>query len=107
MGQSGQWKLKIDYVILAAMDELSAARRQELIDRVCAQLRAWNLREPALVLLDMHLPLAWIGSQFLLFAEPFLGMAAGERTARDLVWLFQDSQNIQQLLTQLEKPVEV
>lgn len=84
------------------MEELSSARRQELMNRVCAQVRAWNLREPALVLLNMHAPLAWLGSQFLLFAEPFVGMATGPRTARDLVWLFQDPRNIEQLAAQLE-----
>lgn len=103
MGQSGQWKLKIDYAILAEMDELTAARRTELINHVCAQLRAWNMREPALVLLNMHLPLAVLGSQFLLFAEPFVGMVTGPRTARDLVWLVGDAQNLEQMAAQLEK----
>ncbi|OQY84590.1 MAG: hypothetical protein B6D41_15425 [Chloroflexi bacterium UTCFX4] len=88
------------------MDELPAARRQELMERVCAQLRAWNLREPALVLLNMHLPLALVGSQFLLVAEPFLGIFTGERAARELVWLFQDPRNIEQLALQLEQPAE-
>ncbi len=85
------------------MDELSAARRQELIERVGTQLRAWNMREPALALLSMHLPLAVIGSQFLLFAEPFVGLVAGPRTARDLAQLFQDTQGFEQLVAQLEK----
>ncbi|MDL1897003.1 hypothetical protein FBQ82_12060 [Anaerolineae bacterium CFX7] len=85
------------------MDELTAARRQELIERVGTQLRAWNLREPALALLSMHLPLAVIGSQFLLFAEPFVGLVAGPRTARDLVWLCQDTRSLEQLLAQLEQ----
>lgn len=89
------------------MEELSSARRQELMDRVCAQLRAWNLREPALVLFGMHAPLALLGGQFLLFAEPFVGMVTGPRTARDLVWLFQDTQNIEQMMAQLEQPARV
>ncbi len=85
------------------MDALSDARRAELIDRLSAQLDAWNLREPAIVFLTMHSPLAFLASQFLLAAQPFLGVFIGEGAARELAELIQDPQNIELLVTRLEE----
>ena len=85
------------------MESLQDARRQELIERLSAGLRAWNMREPAMVLLTMHLPLAYLGSQLLLVAQPFLNLLTGERMAHDLVLLFQDPQNIELLAARLEQ----
>jgi hypothetical protein len=53
----------------------------------------------------MHLPLAFIGSQLLLIAQPFVGLVTGERTARDLVLFFEDPQNIERLAARLEQNV--
>ncbi len=85
------------------MESLPDARRDELIERVSAQLRAWNLREPAMVLLAMHMPLAFIGSQFLLVAQPFMNLLTGERMAQDLVLIMQDPQNLERLAARLEQ----
>lgn len=85
------------------MDALSDARRAELIDRLSAQLDAWNLREPAIVFLTMHSPLAFLGSQFLFAAQPFLGVFIGDGAARELAELIQDPQNIELLVTRLEE----
>ncbi|MBI4671352.1 MAG: hypothetical protein HY741_06745 [Chloroflexi bacterium] len=85
------------------MDGLDQARRQELIERVSMQLRAWNLREPAIVLLSMHAPLAFLGSQLLLVAQPFLGSLTGDRMARDLVLFLEDPQNIELLAARLNE----
>ncbi len=84
------------------MTVVSDARRRELIERVSAQIVAWNLREPAIVFLTMHAPLAFLGSQFLIAAQPFVGIAAGDRFARDVAVLFEDPQNIEQLIARLE-----
>lgn len=84
------------------MSALQMARRQELMERVSAQLHAWNLREPAIVFLTMHAPLAFFGSQVLLMAQPFLGMFAGDRFARDLAVFLDEPQNVQDLITYLE-----
>ncbi len=82
---------------------LQDARRAELIERVSAQLCAWNLREPAIVFLAMHAPLAFLGSQVLLAAQPFLGVVTGEKFAHDFALLIQDPQNVEQLVTRLEQ----
>jgi len=86
------------------MTNLPDARRQELIERVSRMLRAWNLREPAIVLFTMHAPLAFLASQFMLAAQPFVGVLTGDEFARDFALLLEDPQNIEQLVTRLEAP---
>jgi hypothetical protein len=83
---------------------MSDARRDELIERVSTRLIEWRVREPAIVFMAMHEPLAFLGGQFLLAAQPFLGVFTGDDFARDLALLFQDPAALQQLLTRLEQP---
>ncbi|MCC7164085.1 MAG: hypothetical protein IT331_16425 [Anaerolineae bacterium] len=85
------------------MPILQDARRLEVIDRVCGQLVAWNLREPAVVFLSMHAPLAFLGSQFLIAAQPFLGVVTGDEFARDFAVLLQDPESLDLVITRLEQ----
>lgn len=85
------------------MPILQDARQQELIDRVCGQLVAWNLREPAVVFLSMHTPLAFLGSQLLIAAQPFLGIVTGDEFARDFAVLLEDPASLDLLIRQLEQ----
>ena len=85
------------------MHALSDARRAELVERVSAQLCRWKLREPAIVFLAMHEPLAFLGSQLALAAEPFLGVFTGDAFARDFALLLQEPQTIALLVTRLEQ----
>ena len=85
------------------MPILQDARRQELVDRVCGQLVAWNLREPAVVFLSMHAPLAFLGSQLLIAAQPFLGIVTGDEFARDFAVLLEDPESLDLLITRLEQ----
>lgn len=85
------------------MPILQDARRLEVIDRVCGQLVAWNLREPAVVFLSMHAPLAFLGSQFLIAAQPFLGVVTGDEFARDFAVLLQDPESLDLVIARLEQ----
>lgn len=81
---------------------LAEAQRDELIERVAAQLCAWNVREPAIVFLAMHAPLAFLGSQILLAAQPFLGVFTGDKFAQDFAILVQDPETVERLVARLE-----
>jgi hypothetical protein len=85
------------------MAVLSDAQRDEVIARVSAGLVQWHLREPAIVLMALHEPLAFLGGQALLAAQPFLGVFLGDTFTRDLALVFQDPQSFQQLLARLEQ----
>jgi hypothetical protein len=82
------------------------SREREIIERVGSQLIAWNLREPAIVFLTMHAPLAFLGSQFLVAAQPFVGLVTGDAFARDFALLLQDPRNVELLVSHLEKSAQ-
>lgn len=79
--------------------------RRDVIERVAVQLNAWHLREPALLFLTMHAPLAFFGSQLLIAAQPLLGMFTGDGFARELAELIEDPQNIELLSARLASRV--
>lgn len=85
------------------MSTLHDARQEKVIELVCARLIAWNLREPAVVFLSMHAPLAFLGSQFLIAAQPFLGVFTGDEFARDMALLLDDPASVERLLNRLEQ----
>lgn len=88
------------------MPALDNAPHRDWIERVAVQLIAWNLREPAIVFLTMHAPLAFLGSQFLVAAQPFVGVFTGDSFAREFAQLIEDPQNVERLIARLEQPTQ-
>ncbi len=82
---------------------LSPARRDELVDYLASRLHAIGMTGPAILLLEMHAPLSFLGSQLLFAAQPFIGWLTGERLARDLAYLFEEPKNIERLISRLEE----
>jgi hypothetical protein len=88
----------------AAMNApLSPARRDELVESVARQLRAWHLTTPAILFLQMHAPLAFLGSQFLFAFQPFVGGFTGDRLLHDLGFLLEEPENVERLVRRLEE----
>lgn len=56
-----------------------------------------------MVFLSMHAPLAFLGSQFLIAAQPFLGIVTGEEFVRDFAILLQDPDSLELLIARLEQ----
>ncbi len=82
---------------------LCPARRDELIETIAQRLVAWNLSAPAILLLQMHAPLAFLGGQMLFAAEPFIALATGQSFARDLAYLVEEPENVERLVSRLEQ----
>jgi hypothetical protein len=82
---------------------MSPARRDELVDNLARRLRAWGLSAPAILLLEMHAPLAFLGSQLLFATQPFVAWLTGDRLIHDLAYLLEEPENIERLITRLEE----
>ena len=62
-----------------------------------------GMSAPAILLLEMHAPLAFLASQLLFATQPFIGWLAGDRLISDLAYLLEEPENVKQLVTRLEE----
>ncbi len=82
---------------------LDPDRRDELVETLAARLSTWNLSAPAILLLQTHAPLAFLGSQLLYAAQPFVSLVTGVRFARDLACFCEEPANVERLIARLEQ----
>lgn len=80
----------------------NALRREQLVDDFAERIIKANATAPVLLFLTIHQPLAFMGAQFLWFAQPFLNLALSETDVRHLAQLLEDRVSVQMLLDRLE-----
>ena len=76
---------------------MDTTRRKELIDEWAARLDRWGLMPVAPVLLQVIRPLGFIGSQVLLFGQPFLTLFADVQSLDELSSLLDDADALDQI----------
>jgi hypothetical protein len=81
---------------------LDAARRQQIIDRMARRIAGLGMTAPAVLFLEMNKPLAFLGAQLLLCAQPFLSMTFDDADLRDFAEIIQDRAGVEQLIGRLE-----
>ncbi len=84
---------------------LFAMEQTEFVEKIAAKISQLGLTGPAVVLLEAHKPLAFIGSQFLLVAQPTLDLFLPHAYTRNLVNLLADPTQLDQLLVTLESNI--
>ncbi len=57
---------------------------------------------PAILFLEMHKPLAFLGAQLLWIAQPFLSIGLNDADLRDLITVIEDRAGVEELLARLE-----
>jgi hypothetical protein len=78
------------------------ARTEDLLDKIAGAVVRRRLEVPAVLFLEMHRPLAFLGSQVLHFLTPVLGVAIRpEQTAR-LARLLDTPQGVERLIERIE-----
>jgi hypothetical protein len=81
---------------------LDASRRQQLIDRFARRIAGLGMTAPAVLFLEMHKPLAFMGAQLLFAAQPFLGVAFNETELRDFATIIEDRGGVEEVIDRLE-----
>lgn len=82
--------------------DLDASRRQQLIDRVVQQIAGRGMTAPAILFLEMHKPLAFLGAQLLWIAQPFLSIGLNNADLSDLITVIEDRAGVEELIERLE-----
>jgi len=93
-------------MVLGGLEELKPERRDELLLSICKKIEKYNLYTPAIFFLQMTKPLAFVGSQAVLFGAPIAGAFIDERLIEDFGQLMSDRENVERLLTLLEEREE-
>jgi hypothetical protein len=81
---------------------LATDEREALIERLVAKVRAWGLEAPAVLLLESHSPLSFLGSQALVFLEPLFRMVGQGRFAEDWAQALEDRDIVEQIVRRIE-----
>lgn len=81
---------------------LDTPRRQQLIDRLAHRIAGLGMTAPAILFLEMHKPLAFLGAQFLWAAQPFLSIVWNDADLRDFAAIIEDRAGVEELIDRLE-----
>lgn len=76
-------------------------RREQLIDDLARRAARMNVTAPAILFLEMHRPLAFVGAQMLWAAQPFLSMWLDHADIGDVARLLEDPSGVDALINRL------
>lgn len=83
--------------------EVSEERKHQIMDMITDRIVRHGLVTPAIFFFQMGKPLAFIGSQSVFMASPFLGAIFDERMIEDFGHVMSDRENVETLLVMLEE----
>jgi hypothetical protein len=83
--------------------ELTDEEAEELIAKAAEQITRRGLAVPAILALEMHKPLAYLGSQAAVAFAPFIAPIAGYDRYHDYTRLLSKRQNVERLIRLLEQ----
>ena len=83
--------------------DLSDERRDVLIERLAQRVEAMGLTSAAILMLEAHKPLSFIGSQAILILQPLLSFAVDSQTSREYSQLLEQRANVELLIRRLER----
>jgi hypothetical protein len=81
----------------------SDARRDALIESLAQRIEAMGLATPAILMLEAHKPLSFLGSQAILIAQPLLNVAFNPTASQEVADLLEDRSNVERLIERLER----
>lgn len=81
---------------------LTEERRDELIEKLSREVVERGLTAPAIFLIESFKPLTYIGSQLMVFFEPLVQSVFDFKSYDDLRTLFEDRDNVERLLCEIE-----
>lgn len=78
-------------------------KQEEILDKVARKVVQWRMTVPAILFLESVKPLNFIGSQMLVFFEPFVQTFFTVRDYNEFVRMMEERENVERLLQRIEK----
>jgi hypothetical protein len=82
--------------------ELLPEERDRMLQRAAEAVVRRRLEGPAVLVLELHRPFTYLGSQALVLFTPLLGAAVGVETLQKLAKLLEDRENLDRLIDRIE-----
>lgn len=76
---------------------------EELLNRVAERIKRMGLQMPAILFLEAHKPLGFIGGQVLYFSLPFLGVIFGFQNVSLFAKILSTPGGVEKLIRRLEE----
>jgi len=86
-----------------SIEDVSPERRKEIIEKVAQEIVERNLTTPAIFFLEMGKPFSFLGSQAMVFANPFVQVFFPSRTYRELSVMLEKREYVEILITEIER----
>ena len=78
-------------------------KQEEILDRIAYKVVQWRMTVPAILFLESVKPLNFVGSQMLVFFEPFVQAVFTVRDYNEFVRMMEERENVERLLQRIEK----
>lgn len=82
-------------------NDLDAAQR-EVLSRLAQRIEQLGITAPAILFLETYKPLAFLGAQFLWFAQPFLSLGFSATDVREIAHILEVPGGVESLIARLE-----
>ena len=83
--------------------ELTAERRDEMIEKTAHAVVKRRLESPAVALLEMHKPLAMLGSNLVMLFTPLAAPFITWKRCDELAFFLMDRDNVEKLAARIEE----
>jgi len=82
---------------------LTDEERDQWIEKMAEEVVRRRMETPAVLMLEMHRPMAFLSSQALIVATPFLGAFVGTDNVLKLSRLLEHPRNVERLVERIEE----
>lgn len=83
--------------------EITEERKKELIEKIAKKVVDMRLTVPAIVFLESMKPLSFIGSQAMVFFEPFFKSIFSFKEYDEIASMLEERENVERLLCEIER----
>ena len=78
-------------------------KQEEILDKIAHKVVTWRMTVPAILFLESVKPLNFVGSQMLVFFEPFVQAVFTVRDYNEFVRMMEERENVERLLQRIEE----
>lgn len=88
---------------VSTIEQENEAQTEVLLEKIAQNVVSRRLEMPAVMFLEMHRPLSFLGSQALYFLTPLLGLVASPEQISRLARLLDTPEGVERLISAIER----